>query len=364
MSARTQAIGKWLGVALGLLLILAAAAIAWSLHAPAGARLIGRIAVDALGGKLALGSVEGTIAGPLTVTDIRYLDPEAGIDARLHRVRVDIALGDLLGALVHLHKLEASGIEVALHEPTQPPQPKPSKPFSLKAPVDMAIDSLVIDSARIRRDATPLLELTRATFSGHWKSRDLAVKQLEVHSPQGEIQFAGRVGQRGTYSGEGRGRFRWKAGERLYTGVLETYTQGTDAKAVLKLSDPLVMELQAQVTQKATWPWRFTIEAPRFDPREELLPDSSFTSLAASLSGHGSIEQGAISGKVLINDEPLLIEPLRFIRNGDDVAIDTVLRISRAAGAIHIGGDVNLGQDPVTAQVTAKWDDKIGRAHV
>lgn len=359
MSARTQAIGKWLGVALGLLLILAAAAIAWSLHAPAGARLIGRIAVDALGGKLALGSVEGTIAGPLTVTDIRYLDPEAGIDARLHRVRVDIALGDLLGALVHLHKLEASGIEVALHEPTQPPQPKPSKPFSLKAPVDMAIDSLVIDSARIRRDATPLLELTRATFSGHWKSRDLAVKQLEVHSPQGEIQFAGRVGQRGTYSGEGRGRFRWKAGERLYTGVLETYTQGTDAKAVLKLSDPLVMELQAQVTQKATWPWRFTIEAPRFDPREELLPDSSFTSLAASLSGHGSIEQGAISGKVLINDEPLLIEPLRFIRNGDDVAIDTVLRISRAAGAIHIGGDVNLGQDPVTAQVTAKWDDIV-----
>ena len=120
------------------------------------------------------------------------------------------------------------------------------------------------------------------------------------------------------------------------------------------------MELQAQVTQTATWPWRFTLEAPRFDPREELLPDSSLTSLAASLSGHGSVEQGAISGKVLINDEPLLIEPLRFMRNGNDVTVDTILRISRAnGGAIHIGGDVDLGRDPVTAKVVATWNDIV-----
>ena len=31
----------------------------------------------------------------------------------------------------------------------------------------------------------------------------------------------------------------------------------------------------------------------------------------------------AISGKLAINDEPLLIEPLRFTRNGDSLAIDT-----------------------------------------
>ena len=98
-------------------------------------------------------------------------------------------------------------------------------------------------------------------------------------------------------------------GERMYTGVLETYTQGDEAKAVLRMSAPLIMELQAQVTQKPTWPWRFTVEAPRFDPRNELLPDSSLTSLAVSVAGHGSTDQGAISGKLAINDEPLLIQP-------------------------------------------------------
>ncbi|HKR37640.1 MAG TPA: translocation/assembly module TamB domain-containing protein [Steroidobacteraceae bacterium] len=347
---------KWLGVALGGLLIVIVAVGAWSLHTQAGARWIGRVAVGALGGKLALGRIDGTIADRLTVTDIRYRDPQAGVDARLQRILVNLSLGDLARALVHFHKIELSGIDVTLSKPTKPQEPEPSQPFSLKPPIDVAIDSLLLDSAHIRRDGAELVELTRAIFDGHWTSRELAVKRLEVHSPQGEIEFSGRAAQREVYDGAGRGRFRWKAGERLYTGVIETYTQGDDANAVLKMSAPLIMELQARVTQKPGWPWRFTLEAPRFDPRTELLPDSSFTSLAASLSGHGSVDQGAISGKLAINDEPLLIEPLRFTRNGDGIAIDTILRIGRMAGALHVGGDVDLGRKPASAKVAAEWD--------
>ena len=359
MTLPVKRAAKWFGLMLGALLVVALALVAWSVNTQAGARSIARIAVDALGGKLALGSVEGTIAGPLTVAELRYRDPEAGIDARLQRIRLDVALADLFSALVHIEELRASGIDVALQEPTKPPEPKPSKPFSLKPPIDIAIDSLVLDSARIRRDETPLVELTRAAFSGRWTSRDLTVKQLDVRSPQGEVEFAGRVRQRGIYTGEGRGHFRWQAGERSYAGVLDTRTQGNDAMLTLQLTAPLDVQLQAQVTQQATWPWRFTLEAPRFDPREQLLPNSSFTSLAASLSGHGSVEQGAVSGKVLINDEPLLIEPLRFTRNGDNVAIDTILRVSRAEGAIHVGGDIELAREPVTAKVAATWHEIV-----
>jgi translocation and assembly module TamB len=352
-------VAKWLGLALGALLILVIAVGAWSLHSYAGARWIGGIAVKALGGKLALGTIDGTIAGPLTLTNIRYRDPEAGIDAQLQRVRVDISLGDVFRALVHFHKIELSGIEVELSEPTKPPEPKPKKPFSLQPPIDVAIDSLVVDAVRVRRADAVLVEVTRALFDGHWTKRELAVKRLDVRSPQGEIEFSGRVGQRQVYNGEGRGRFRWKAGERMYTGVLETYTQGEDAKAVLRMSAPLIMELEAQVTQKPTWPWRFTLEAPRFDPRTELMPDSSLTSLAASVSGHGTNEQGAISGKLAINDEPLLIEPLRFTRNGDSLAIDTILRMGRAAGALHLGGDIDFARKPAFAKFTAEWDEIV-----
>jgi translocation and assembly module TamB len=351
---------KWLALTLGAMLVLAIGVVAWSVTTQSGTRSVARIAVKTLGGKLALGRIEGTIAGPLTIEQLRYNDPEAGIDARLQRVHVDIVLTDLFRVRVHVHELQASGIDVTLREPTKPPPEEPKKPFSLKAPIDIVIDSLALDAARVRRDETLLVELTRAAFSGHWLSRDLAVKRLEVRSPQGEIDFAGRARQRGIYTGDGHGSFRWKVGERSYAGVLDTRTQGADATLALKLSAPVDMELQAEVTQKKTWPWRFTLEAPRFDPRENLLPASSLTSLAASLSGHGSIEQGAISGKLVINDEPLLIEPLRFARNGDNIAVDTILRISRAnGGALHAGGDVHLGRDPVSAKVAATWNDIV-----
>jgi len=350
---------KWAALTLGAVLVVVLALLAWGVTTQSGARSIARIAVDALGGKLALGEVEGKIAGPLTVTDLHYHDPEAGIDARLQRLHVDIVLTDIFRALVHVHEIQARGIDVTLREPTKPPE-KSTKPFSLKPPIDLEIDSLAVDSARIRREQTLLVELTRAVFSGHWTSRDLAVKQLDVRSPQGEIQFAGNVRQRGIYTGGGHGSFRWKVGERSYAGTLDSRTEGADATLMLKTTAPLDLELQAEVTQKRTWPWRFTLKAPRFDPREELLPDSSFTSLAASLSGHGSTDEGAISGKLVINDEPLMIEPLRFTRNGDDVAIDTVLRISHGSdGAIHLGGDVNLGREPVTAKVSATWTDIV-----
>ena len=42
------------------------------------------------------------------------------------------------------------------------------------------------------------------------------------------------------------------------------------------------------------------------------------------------------------------------------MSIDTILRISReTGGAIHIGGDVDLGREPVTAKVAAKWHEVV-----
>ena len=333
---------------------------AWSLNTQSGARSIARIAVSALGGKLALGTVDGTIAGPLTVTDLRYRDPEAGIDARLQRVHVDMVFRRAVPPARSRAQAasERHRRRVVRTDETAGRNRRSRSACNRRS--TSSIDSFALDSARIRRDEALLVEITRAAFSGRWTSRDLTVKKLDVRSPQGEIEFAGRVREREIYSGDGHGSFRWTVGERSYAGVLDTRTQGSDATLALKLTAPLDLDLQAEVTQSSQWPWRFTLEAPRFDPREEVLPDSSLTSLAASLSGHGSAEQGAISGKIVINDEPLLIEPLRFMRKGESVSIDTILRISReTGGAIHIGGDVDLGRTPVIAKVAAKWHEVV-----
>src|SRR5262249_6875234 len=59
-----RSIAKWTAVALGALLVVAIGVVAWGVSTQAGTRSLARIATDVLGGKLALGSVAGTIVGP------------------------------------------------------------------------------------------------------------------------------------------------------------------------------------------------------------------------------------------------------------------------------------------------------------
>src|SRR5690606_25473624 len=167
----------------------------------------------------------------------------------------------------------------------------------------------------VRRGEEALVEISSAAFAGHWTEEGLAVERLEMRSPQGQVQFAGRVAQRDVYVGEGAGRFRWTVGERTYAGRLSTEARDEHATLSVMLTNPLAAKLDVALAQTDQWPWRFSLQVPRFDPREELLPDSGFHSLAASLSGEGSLQAGLMRGEVVIDDEPLQFDALRFERD-------------------------------------------------
>ena len=188
---------------------------AWSLNTQSGARSIARIAVNALGGKLALGTVEGTIAGPLTVADLRYRDPEAGIDARLQRVHVDIVFRELFRPRVHVRKLQASGIDVALSRADQAAG-EPKKPFSLQT-ADRHRDRFARPRLRTyparrsaaRRDHTRRVQRSLdVARPGSERSWTCARRRARSSSPAAS-------GEREIYSGDGHGSFRW-TGRRAF----------------------------------------------------------------------------------------------------------------------------------------------------
>ncbi|MGH8174792.1 MAG: translocation/assembly module TamB domain-containing protein [Steroidobacter sp.] len=351
---------KWTAIGIGGLVVLVIAFIAWVLNAESGTRWAAGIANNALGEKLEVGAVEGTIAGPLTVADIRYRDPAAGLDVTVQSIAVDVALMDLLRGVVHVEHAKASGIDLLLHEPAQPrTAPEESAPFTLEPPIDVVIDALAVGDVAIRREAETLLDLTTAAFAGHWTETDLAIERLDVRSPQGEIHFAGRVAQTDVYVGKGNGRFRWSVGEKTYAGSLQTIAEDRDVNLAVQLNQPLNAQLDVFLEQTDALPWRFTMEAPPFDPREELMPGSSLQSLAASLNGKGSLDAGTISGRLLINGEPLLLDPLRFTRDQENLSIESTVRIGEAAGEFHANGVVQLAREPWVAKVDASWSDVV-----
>lgn len=349
----------WTGIVIVVLIVAVVGVVAWVLNTQSGTQWAAARATSALGGKLAIESIEGSVAGPLRLTNLRYRDPAAGIDVGVQQLALDLVLSDLWHSLVHVKSLDISGVDVLMSEPIEPKPEEPAKPFSLQPPIDVAVDSFLARNVKVRNPEATLVEVTRASFAGRWTDDALAVKTLDVQSPQGFVRFAGSVGQRNAFIGEGKGQFEWTAGEQTFAGTLQATANDTDAIIGSKLSSPLNAQLDAQIAQAGDHKWQLKLEVPRFDPREELMPDSSLQSLAASLRGEGTLQQGVVSGQLTINDEPLELESVRFTRNEERLNLQSLLRIGATRGEVRADADIQFSEESWTSKAQARWRDVV-----
>lgn len=350
----------WTGIVIAVLIVVIIGTIAWVLNTESGTRFAAARASAVLGDKLAIGAIEGSIAGPLRITNLRYRDPAAGIDASVEALELDLVMMDLWHSLVHVGKLDIRGVDVLTHEPTEPPPPEePSKPFSLKPPIDIAVDSFLARNVKVRNPEATVVEVTRAEFVGQWTEEALEVTTLDVQSPQGFVKFDGRVAQQNTYVGKGTGRFRWTAGEQTVAGDLVLSGNETNAFVATNLTSPLQAQLNAKMTQDEARRWQLQLDVPRFDPREELMPDSSLQSLAASLHGEGTLNEGMVAGRLTINDEPIELQSVRFNRREERLTLESLLRIGATAGELMANADIQFSEDNWTSKVSARWRDVI-----
>ena len=96
----------WVGGVLFVLILMLVGFVLWVLNTESGTRWAANRAVGFLNGKLELAQITGALAGPLTVGGIRWVDPESGVDVRVARVTVDVALKELMSKRVHVQVLD------------------------------------------------------------------------------------------------------------------------------------------------------------------------------------------------------------------------------------------------------------------
>src|SRR5688500_9176412 len=111
---------SWLGVGLLAIVLLIGGTLAWMLNTNSGARWTLARVGGFLNDALAIERVDGTLAGPLTLTNLTYLDPKSGLDVAAEHVNVDVVLSKLIGMTVHVASAELRGVDVKLSEPTGP----------------------------------------------------------------------------------------------------------------------------------------------------------------------------------------------------------------------------------------------------
>lgn len=346
----------WTLAAIGAVVLIAILGVLWVLNTASGTRFALARVQSAMGTKLAIESSSGTIAGPLSLTGLQYNDPVSGLQASVKRIVVDAALLDLLGMRVRVVDAEIEGVDVTLGQTAEEPlQDEPKEPFTLQAPIDLVVERFALRDLAVRQADAELVRIDSALFIGSWIGTRVDVQQLEVDSPQGEVRFAGNVSEADTYAGEGSGRFRWNVGESTYAGTIEAHAKADDAVIDLGLSSPLRADLGIRLKQNDSLPWTFTFRVPSFDPRESLMPDSSWESLAADLTGNGTLERGVVQGRIVLNGEPFEFERLAFERSEESLQLALLMAVG--GGRLEAQGDVQLASEPTAAKMTATWND-------
>ncbi|HKE49813.1 MAG TPA: translocation/assembly module TamB domain-containing protein [Rhodanobacteraceae bacterium] len=346
---------KWIGIGFGVIVLVTAALLFWLLRTESGARFALARATAAAEGKVSFEKSSGHLAGPLTLVNVRYRDPAAGVDARVGTIVVDVAILELFAKRVHVVGLDIGDLNVALT--TVPPKPEePASEFSLVAPIDVALDRLALKKAAVSQDGKPLFAADTLDLGAAWTRGGAVIKSLALRSPDGRVDLHGTLSSAPGYPGDGETTFQWKAADREIAGTLKARGDGRQATLELTLSAPTPATVTATLTQSRDFPWTAKVSVPRFDPKE-VQPDVSLTAVALSIEGSGDKQHGALNGEVVVNDHRVQLEPFRYALDGETLKIEALtLRTPEAAGTLQASGSVELGAKPVGATLVVSWD--------
>ncbi|MGA9421802.1 MAG: translocation/assembly module TamB domain-containing protein [Rhodanobacteraceae bacterium] len=363
---RARRVLCWIGIVLAVSIGLMVGVLSWALQTESGARFVLAHAESALGGKLAVKSASGTLAGPLMLNDVHYRDAAAGIDATVARVSVDIAPLALLAERLHVENLVIGGVNVALT--TVPPKPQAPSQFSPSPPIDVVLDRLALTQAGITRDGKPLFAADRLDLAGAWTGQGIAIRQLKLRSSDGSVDLDGTVATEAGYAGQGTARFEWKAADVKYAGTLKAGSDGRQAEIALALTEPTPATLTGTLVQQHALPWTIKLDVPEFDPNR-VHKHSSLKSLALALSGSGDRAHGRLSGGIVVDRHRVELDPLRYSLTEQRLLVDALtLKSPQTKGVVHATGAVELDADPISATLALNWDgvelpaDLVGQA--
>jgi len=177
----------------------------WLLGTTSGARMALSAAVSASGGKLQIGAVEGRLAGPLKLAQVRLQG--TGMETELRDVSLDWEPQDLFQQRLHITALRVDAIR--LRQRIGQPSGPATLPDNLSLPLKVTVDRMQIDHGTLNWGALNVIELgafsIRLDYDG---ARYLAaLDQLTASSDKanadpGSKDKTGQAGFRGSLRGE------------------------------------------------------------------------------------------------------------------------------------------------------------------
>jgi translocation and assembly module TamB len=189
----TRKILLWSGGSLGALLLLTCALVAWLLSTTSGARWAARVVTSRFAPQVRYASIDGTIAGELTVAGFEF---DGGADKariRIRSMRIDPTLMMLFSRVLRIDNARVQGLAVVL--PPKKVPPDPDEPLWIEPPLEVSVRNFTLAGAAIYRGKEKLATLEEVGLSAEWKTRELILDSLTVRPGdiQGGLAVSGRV---------------------------------------------------------------------------------------------------------------------------------------------------------------------------
>ncbi|HET9485371.1 MAG TPA: hypothetical protein VFO79_15525, partial [Xanthomonadales bacterium] len=357
-----------------LVLLVAAAGFAWfTFGTERGARFTFDRIVALTDGKLSIGAIAGRLPGALTLTDLRYRDPAAGVDVTIERLVIDVGVTAALSRRALIESLDAQGVAVKLTTvASDPPNESPWQP-----PLDFIVERASIERLTITRDGEPLPRFDRIELAGSWTDAGIAVRRFDARGPDGRLDLSGEFASARGHRGKARGTFAWRIGGRPWAGELDATSDGRNARATVALRAPMAAAVRlTAVPSDDALPWTLALDAPPFDPAvigigacrdpagagageaDAACEPQRIESISAKLEGSGNRERFALTGDLTLDEHRVRLE--RFegtVRDG--VLALHALRVSSpdAAGALDATGALAYAAEPSRAKLELAWHD-------
>lgn len=255
-------------IAVIALLILLSAGTAWLvLRSETALRWVVARVETRYAGKLAIGNVNGTLMGPITLTDVQLNEPT--FDVRIRMLNLDWQPLALLARRLDINMLRAQDVEVRVKPRTRTSAFRFVRPRPPHLPVSLAVNDLEVNHLTLTAPALhePLV-MDRAMLIARLDNRAWVVHSLQATGAQVRINGNGswefRHGERVNV------KLRWQVGlPQQPTFIGEADVAGDEQMMQLhaSLGAPFRLQLTAGLRHLFTTPsWHGTFTFSELDP--------------------------------------------------------------------------------------------------
>jgi len=359
---------------IGVVVILTA--IVLFIRTESGSQHVVETIAAAMGERLHIRRVSGSLTGTLTLEGIDYLDDVAQIS--VERLSLSWLPAGLFDHTLFVTNLHASGVDVVLSASSS--LDTETAPFELALPIKVVVQALRVEGVRVEREDT-VIDIDALEFSAFADEHLVGVHNLFAQGPTWRASLSGSAAPVAPYSMRLRADWSMLVAQALNGGRLRVEGDANHLEFTTAVTAPFELHSTGELTRRGD-AVAISASGEWGSLRWPLLGKSDYASEHGKFTLTGDLDDFRLALEGDFRSDAVPIEQFSVVNTGSLILADTLafemasewgVRLTSqvsAAGLLTVNGD-SLSVDfehelrtPFVADMSGRFDRSSGVAHI